>query len=827
MEAPWTEAATSVEVSPPESALPENGGVETPAADATGEIAAPDDGPVAFGDDLDTLSDPIGDGSITIDAPNGSLLARVQAILESDYGQSAGSYDYAVVKKLTVAGATASADISAIKNNLKSIEELDIAGITGVTAYPSQPFSTLTKLATARLPGDIKLAALMFSASAPLATVAFGSEPFTADVANFTGYTVDAYVSLAGVRLKNAVLPADKDIVNQMFNNCQYLETVEFLGDVSSIGARAFAYVNASYPDKTEPLAVTFRGDNAPTIATDSFQMKDGSVKPIAFVPDKTAGGYELASFTGHFSGVHNIGEDPNAPTDPTDGSDKAALNNAILQAEALDGALYTDDSWSALQTALAAARAVADKDGATQAEIDDAEKALAAAIENLAAKPGDSNPAPHGYLADIMLRRSSGTSGSAPPQLYDRATGTAYGQFEFDPAVTEYDIVFIHPSDTRAIFSGSTTTFRAELADPPVAGLYARFLYEGAPIGNLLTYGRFSNGSWSMTDESYSVFLSGLSIDAAEPRTVVLQIGRYRQGTGTGNSFTMVGSPTAIFDDVDEYTFNVYRRVALSDFSVHTDMEAAPLTMSPQYNASSVGTEEYTVLAPEGAGVVYVTAPYAGATADNGRLYFSGDGANWSAGVDRDGAPMAICSADNPYKLDLSGYAPGADGIYTVLFKIVYTGDGCGVDSCVYTLNVAPYDFTPVIAKQPAEPAGTFAKDAMPTLAVEVAPVQGEGAPQGEVSYQWYGYRHVSNATYPIDDSAAVPGATGAAFTPPAYIYAGDTLFKCEVTRTVGNVAFKTQTDLVNVTADLTYLSPPAFGPAMVSSEFDDNCEV
>ncbi len=67
-----------------------------------------------------------------------------------------------------------------------------------------------------------------------------------------------------------------------------------------------------------------------------------------------------------------------------TETADKGDLEAAIGDADALNASDYTTDSWEALQTALAAAKAVDADPDATQDEVDEALLALQTAIENL-----------------------------------------------------------------------------------------------------------------------------------------------------------------------------------------------------------------------------------------------------------------------------------------------------------------------------------------------------------------------------------------------------------------------------------------------------------
>ena len=66
------------------------------------------------------------------------------------------------------------------------------------------------------------------------------------------------------------------------------------------------------------------------------------------------------------------------------DRADKSALKAAVEEAEALQGADYTLESWTAVKEALEAAHAVLDNNVATQREVDAALAALLAAVEGL-----------------------------------------------------------------------------------------------------------------------------------------------------------------------------------------------------------------------------------------------------------------------------------------------------------------------------------------------------------------------------------------------------------------------------------------------------------
>jgi beta-L-arabinobiosidase len=91
---------------------------------------------------------------------------------------------------------------------------------------------------------------------------------------------------------------------------------------------------------------------------------------------------------------------DPSEPSDPTDPSDpaepadpdavnKTALKAAIDKAKALKKADYSNKSFEAMKSALAVAEKIYAKEDATQTEVDNALKALNAAIKALVPSTG------------------------------------------------------------------------------------------------------------------------------------------------------------------------------------------------------------------------------------------------------------------------------------------------------------------------------------------------------------------------------------------------------------------------------------------------------
>lgn len=93
---------------------------------------------------------------------------------------------------------------------------------------------------------------------------------------------------------------------------------------------------------------------------------------------------------------------------------DKADLEEAVKEAEAVDADNYTQDSYSALKEALDAAKAVLADDNATQGQVDEAVKSLQTALDNLV----EAEPAPGTGIRDELQ------------DLYNKYTGLEQGSY-------------------------------------------------------------------------------------------------------------------------------------------------------------------------------------------------------------------------------------------------------------------------------------------------------------------------------------------------------------------------------------------------------------
>ena len=100
--------------------------------------------------------------------------------------------------------------------------------------------------------------------------------------------------------------------------------------------------------------------------------------------------------------GKANFIFDPQNSSDPVpdpDPAEKTALNAKLTEAKAIAQGNYTDESWQALQAAIAAAQAIADNASADQEQVDAQATALQAAIDGLKEKSTDPSTAPKEYI--------------------------------------------------------------------------------------------------------------------------------------------------------------------------------------------------------------------------------------------------------------------------------------------------------------------------------------------------------------------------------------------------------------------------------------------
>ena len=258
-------------------------------------------------------------------------IAAINEILIEEFGQPAGGpFDYSVVQRLRISGTLANTffNWAAIRGNLGPyLVELDLSGLTGGTAP------------------------------------------------NIIG--MDGDVTARYTALRHITMPAGMNSISGFANNTA-LESITWAGNVNQIGPNS---VPTSFFQNTPALRyLIFKGDTAPTFSNNATNanLMFGGRALIAYVLDKTTGGYELEAFYRHFVEVRNIGES-NIPD-----VDRTELSAVIAKAEALEESHFTTATWNALQVQLNAARVTYERENATQAEINQAKNRLNEAINAL-----------------------------------------------------------------------------------------------------------------------------------------------------------------------------------------------------------------------------------------------------------------------------------------------------------------------------------------------------------------------------------------------------------------------------------------------------------
>ncbi len=426
---------------------------------------------------------------------------------------------------------------------------------------------------------------------------------------------------------------------------------------------------------------------------------------------------------------------------------------------------------------------------------------------------------APHQYLSGISMTRTSVANApgenDVPSQVYLYSELPPYSAFVFDPEVTEYNILIADGMQTGM-------KFVATLAESSrLLPLNGRFADGSQGNGDGLTS---KNGALTSTGKAFSNPTASPAASPA-PRTYSPSMMFYNSAKISDNATLAKELPYKLkfvvgtlasgsamggtYENVDTYTFNIYRKAALKEFKIRSDPEGPELHLSPAWSdANSAYDDVFAVTALGGTTALYLTAP--AVTQTDVKLYFGngGDNISWTEGKTADGESNKN-PASTPYKLDLTAYKPNNDGSITVPFKLDYEGGyegkGCGVDA-YYTLHVSFLDYTPHFNSELQD--STVEKGASLKLSVDVAPVENspEGAETGTLSYQWYTHSHTEAGL-----TAMIENAAAADYTPPTN-FAGRTYYSCKVTRNVGGVNYISQTRRAAVTVQPTSITPPTF---------------
>ena len=166
--------------------------------------------------------------------------------------------------------------------------------------------------------------------------------------------------------LRKVILPSGIN-ASGMIAHSPALETVIVSGNINSFGSNGF------FTGADSLREIIFMGDTAPTIHSSTFFA---ARQPVAYVPDKTTGGYELEAFRQHFSEVRNIDNTPEATRDQ--------LQAKIDEAKALSEQDYTPESFSILQAAINSAIGIVSDPNSSGAQIYNALQALQQSINLL-----------------------------------------------------------------------------------------------------------------------------------------------------------------------------------------------------------------------------------------------------------------------------------------------------------------------------------------------------------------------------------------------------------------------------------------------------------
>ncbi|MDR2360297.1 MAG: DUF4430 domain-containing protein, partial [Oscillospiraceae bacterium] len=174
---------------------------------------------------------------------------------------------------------------------------------------------------------------------------------------------------------------------------------------------------------------------------------RDGTVDAMA--TDQAA--YALVAYDRYKNGVNALyrmsdaARLVSAEMSEKPSSDKTALNAEIARAESISRELYTDSSWSHMQTALTVAKSIAAKTDVTQKAIDDAKNALTAAISGLKIPSGGGTPSVTRFA----------TIGVADPGAPDGQPSVYYGSRSVEISSDETAFTLLQKTGLNLRYSG------------------------------------------------------------------------------------------------------------------------------------------------------------------------------------------------------------------------------------------------------------------------------------------------------------------------------------------------------------------------------------
>lgn len=302
-----------------------------------------------------------------------------------------------------------------------------------------------------------------------------------------------------------------------------------------------------------------------------------------------------------------------------------------------------------------------------------------------LAVEAGETSTAPHEYLENLSIVRSS--KDSEPVYEYDPVSGELT-PFAFEADQTEYNIALpeVAAGISTNLYNPNMPQITATLQNSSSKTLYGAWSTEMAPTesAQLIGASAYSGGSLTIAGTYLRNQLNNLKL-TTEPVTLYYLTGNYVQ-SGTSVTYT----------DLDVYTFHFYRMAGLGGWPTVEDEDG---TLYSVEGYSKKGLDPYintfAVTVPAGTEQLKVTAK--AVTPASTSVQFD------------DGKGASIAGEGDVYTLTLADYSDDykqEDGSLQIPFTLEYTGEGSGIDGH-YTLTVKfeeaeePDPATPVITAE------------------------------------------------------------------------------------------------------------------------------
>ena len=323
-----------------------------------------------------------------------------------------------------------------------------------------------------------------------------------------------------------------------------------------------------------------------------------------------------------------------------------------------------------------------------------------------------------------------------------------------FDPATTDYDIKMI-------TYDGIYNNAYVRIGVSDTSGdLWYRILIDGVPHNDKASWEqKFTAATYS---KDLANWMKTYWPNDGGVHTLSVLVGTKYDSNNNGTI-----NYQDEFETYDVYHFRVTNIPGLKTLSV-ADSEGTILQMIPAYVYGG-NNRNFTVATEESAIQLSV------AFTDGATLYIS---------------DKSYTEALTNEEIALAPFIPAGEAIAEIPLRLV---NGAGEENTYY-IKVLPRDYTPLIVTQPTA-AVTCDKGDIIELSIEAQ------APEGSsLSYQWY------NLSGPIE------GATEKSFRPDTSVALNGERYYCVVTNSVAGVDFTTQSNLAEVTVNLTYLNPPVY---------------